>query len=131
MRRRHALLATTGALASLAGCSALSSDAAMLDLSVFNHADSPYTVYVELARPGGDQSKSEAVVYDARFELPPGGGESREEVVEKRAYIARYDAYEDDNFRTDQDHFHYYPENGEGDHFIAFDIDEEGALTHR
>ncbi|MFD1647298.1 hypothetical protein [Haloarchaeobius litoreus] len=128
--RRRALLATTGALASLAGCSVLSSGSATLDLSVFNHDDSPYTVYIELLRPGENRSRSEALVYDARFDVPADGGETREAVVEKRPYIARYDAYEDDNFLTDQDHFHYYPHD-DGDDFIAFDIDDQGTLTHR
>lgn len=121
----------TGVLTSLTGCSMLSSRSGTLDLSVFNHDDSPYTVYVELVRPGGDRSRSEAVVYDARFEVPADDGETREAVVEKQAYIARYDAYEDDTFRTDQDHFHYYPTDGADDDFVAFDIDGEGTLTHR
>ncbi|WP_440988799.1 hypothetical protein [Haloarchaeobius baliensis] len=128
--RRRALLATTGALTSLAGCSLLSSRSATLDLSVFNHADSPYTVYIELLRPDGD-SGSGAQGYDGRFDVAADGGETRDEVVEKRPYLVRYEDYEDDTFRTDQDHFHYYPANGDQDHFIAFDIHEEGTLTHR
>ena len=131
MRRRRALLAATGVLTSLAGCAAFSSSPGPLEITLFNHDDSPYDVYFELFRVGEDLARSEARVADPRIHVEPDGDVTRENVAEARPSVVRYGVYRNDNFRTDQDHMHYYPDGDAENHYIAFDVDEEGTLSYR
>lgn len=117
-------------LGGVAGCSALTSGSATLDLVVFNHADATYRVGVTLLRPDHDGSLSAARSYERTLELDPNGEARREGVAQSRRYLVRYDVVEmDEGRQTDQDHVHYYPRGG--DDTITFDLHPPGELTVR
>ncbi|WP_435095080.1 hypothetical protein [Halorubrum sp. N11] len=134
MKRRGVLLGTTTVFGGLAGCSGLSSVSATVDLDIFNHTESPYTVEFALFESGGDSSRSDARVYDESIDVEPQGRAERENIAEARPYLLRYAVYEDNSKQTDQDHIHYYPpekpENTDVD-TLAFDIDSAGIVTRR
>lgn len=130
MKRRHVILGTTAELTGLAGCSALSSQSSMLNLTVFNHTDDPYTVEMSLLRSGGDWSRSDARVYSERIDVEPQGEARRENVAETRPYLVRYSVYESNRRQTDEDHVHYYLDDGDSNS-LSFDIGSTGVLTRR
>ena len=129
--RRTVLTAGTVTVASVAGCSALSSESATLDLTLFNHVDARYTVYVSLYRSDDDLSQSDARVYSERIDVEPEGEARRASVVETRRYLVRYDVFDDDGRLTDKDHVHYYPPDDGDDDEITFDIHPPGDMTRR
>lgn len=100
----------------------------MLDLTIFSHADDPYTVEVGVFRD--ESSRSDARVYSASLDVPSEGRAERENVLEARPYLVRYSAYRDNSRLTDEGHVHYLPpEDGEAG--LTFDIDSDGSLTRR
>ncbi|NEU56227.1 hypothetical protein [Halorussus sp. MSC15.2] len=131
MRRRRVLLGATTVATALAGCSVQSSRSPMLDLVVFNHTDSPYTVEMGLFRGGGDATRAEARASDERIDVEPQGRAQRENVAETRPYVVRYNVYENNRRMTDEDHVHYYPEDDADGDSLAFDIGSEGTVTRR
>jgi hypothetical protein len=131
MKRREALLGATAVLGGLAGCSGLSSESGTIDLDVFNHAESPYTVEFGLFERGGDSSRSEARVYSESIDIVPEGRAERERIAEARPYVVRYTAYKDDSEQTDQGHVHYYPPGDGKVDTLTFDIDSSGVVTRR
>lgn len=136
MNRRQALVGTTSIIAGLAGCSRFSTQSAILDLTLFNHAETAYTVELSLFKSEGDPSRSAARVYEDRIHVPPAGRAEREAIAEVQPYITRYSVYENNTRLTDQDHIHYYPHessyvNSTAVDTLAFDINAEGGMTRR
>lgn len=129
--RRAVLGTSVGSIASLAGCSALTSRPAMLDITLFNQTDSPYTVEMSLFRVENDLSRSEARTYSASIDVEPQGEARREGVAESRQYLLRYDLFRDDSTRTDEDHVHVYPTADEEPGNLTFDIRSPGVLARR
>ena len=128
MERRQVLLGTTSVLAGLAGCSALSPQSPMLDLTIFSDAESPYTVEFELFRIG-ESFRSKA--YEEGINVEPLGEARRENVAEAQPYLVRYSVYENNRRPTDEDHVHYYPPENESDDSMTFDLTSTGILTRR
>lgn len=129
---RRAVLATGAvSIASVAGCSALSSGSATLDLTLYNHVDSPYTVEMSLYQVNDDLSRSDARAYSESIDVEPEGEARRENVTEVQQYLVRYEVYEHNSRLTDEDHVHYYPASGGNDDWIAFDIHSPGVMTRR
>lgn len=129
---RRAVLSTGAAsIASLTGCSALSSQPSTLDLLLFNHAESPYTVELSLLRVDTGLPRSDARVYSESIDVEPETEVRREGVVERQQYLVRYEVYENDSKLTDEDHVHYYPVDGWDDDWIGLDIHPPGVITRR
>jgi hypothetical protein len=128
MYRRQALTAAVGVAAGLAGCSGAGSRDGGLNLTVFNQADTPYTI--EIAFFGDGDSEGEARAYDTSLDLEPGGRRTREAVVEPRRYLVRYQAFEENSRLTAEDHVHFIP-HGTGTESLTFDIQESGEVTRR
>jgi hypothetical protein len=104
----------------------------MLDVSVFNQTETAYTVEMTLFRVGDDLHRSEARAYSASIAVDSQGEARREDVGETRQYLVQYDLYANDRSRTDDDHVHFYPTDGEGEgDELAFDIRPPGVLTRR
>jgi hypothetical protein len=103
----------------------------MLSVTVFNHAESPYTVEMTLTRTGGDGSRSDARAFSEGIDVEPDGRAGREAVAERQRYLIEYGLYEDNSKLTDQDHVHYYPGDEDENGRLAFDIDSSGVLTRR
>lgn len=109
----------------------------MLDLVVFNHTDSLYTVEFELFRTDEGSSEPEARMYSEQVDAEPqeGVGEPsttrRDAVAEARPCIVRYDVYRDNSTPTDEDHVHSFPTGDGDDDDVAFDIYSEGTLKRR
>jgi hypothetical protein len=131
MRRRTLLRGAVPLCAGLAGCSGSLSDAPMLSLTVFNHAESPYTVEMTLSRTGDGGSGSGADAFSGQIGVEPGGQAVREAVAERRPYLVEYGLYEDNSDLTDQDHVHYSPGDEDESGRLTFDIDSSGTLTRR
>lgn len=129
---RRALLATGGiSIASVAGCSALSPESPGLELILYNHADSAYTVEISLFRVDGDLSRSDARSYSGSINVGPEGEARRTDVAEVRQYLVQYEVYENNSRQTDSDHIHYYPaDSGEADG-LTFDIRPPGVMIQR
>jgi hypothetical protein len=103
----------------------------MLELILFNHTGSAFTVEMSLFRVDSDLSRSDARTYSRSIDIDPQGETRRPDVGEIRQYLVQYDVYEDNSRRTDSDHVHYYPaDDGEADG-IAFDIRPPGVMTRR
>ena len=131
MRRRTFLRGAIPLSTGLAGCSALAPEPPMLSLTVFNHAESPYTVYLTISRTTEADSRSDARAFSGGIDVGPDGRAVREDVAERRPSLIEYGLYEDDSELTDQDHFHYYPGDEDESGTLAFDIDPSGTLTRR
>jgi hypothetical protein len=131
MRRRTLLRGSVPLCAGLAGCSGLVSDPAMLSLTVFNHAESPYTIEMTLSRTGEDGSRSDARAFSGTIDIEADGEAVREEIAERRPYLVEYSLYEENSDLTDQDHVHYYPGDEDESGTLSFDIDSSGTLTRR
>ena len=132
MKRRCALsLGGSLLLTTVAGCSALRSNPSQLNMTLFNKADSPYTIEMSLFGIGDNQPRSEARAYSESIDVEPGGKAEREHVAEARRYLIRYEAYESNSHLTDEDHVHFYPSGNEGDDSVSFDIHSPGVLTRR
>lgn len=125
---QHSSIALVGGLA---GCSALSSQPSMLDLTIVNHTETPYTVVIDLLRSDGNRARSDARSYDASIDVDPQDEARRENIIEAKHYLIRYTVYENDRRETDKDHVHYYPPNNERDDELTFDIRSPGTLTRR
>lgn len=115
----------------MAGCSALSSEPRILDLTLFNHVESPFTVELSMFRTDGDLSRSDARVFEESIDVDPEGEARRTNVAELQRYLVKYDVYEENSRRTDQDHVHYYPYDGGEDDTKTFDIRQPGVMTRR
>ena len=131
MKRRTVLLGTPAIVTGLAGCSMLSSSSSMLTITVFSHADSPYTIELSLYSTSDELSGSEARGYEASIDVEPQGQAQRKNVAEARPYLVRYSVYENNRKPTDEDHVHYYPPDTGDDDSLVFDIDSTGILTRR
>ena len=129
--RRAVLGAGVLSFVSLTGCSALSSQSGMLDLELFNHADSPYTVELGLLRVESDLSRSEARVYSEAIDIEPDGEVRQKGVAENQQYLVHYEVFKDNTKLTDEDHAHYYLADDGGDDSISFDIFPPGVITRR
>ena len=130
--RRTALHAICLAvLPPLSGCSLLSSQSAMLDVAVFNHSDSPYTIELSMFRNDNDSSSRGELIYDERINVEPQGEIQQENVIKDQPYLVRYSVYEENSRQTDEGHVHYYPEDSPGESFLALDINSTGELTRR
>lgn len=103
----------------------------MLELLLFNHTDSPYTVELSLLQVDRDLSRSEARVYSEPIDIEPDGEVRQEDVAETQQYLVNYEVFKDNSKLTDEDHAHYYPDDYGGDDGIAFDIHPPGVLTRR
>ena len=128
MNRRQLLSATAGVAGCLAGCSALGSQDTGVDLTVFNQADTPYTI--EITVFGDGASESEARAYNTTINLEADGRQTREAIVEPRRYLVRYHAFEENSRLTAEGHVHFIP-SGDGTERLTFDIDPTGAMTRR
>lgn len=128
---RRSYLAAAATAASLSGCVGLQSDAGDLDLAIFNQTAVPYTVYLEVLQPTSGETLQEAAVYDETVDVEAGEDFQREAVADVARYLVRYDVFDGDGRRRDQDHVHYYPPDGGGDGSIAFDIVGDGTITRR
>ncbi|MGQ3329609.1 hypothetical protein [Halorubrum sp. FL23] len=131
MRRRTLLQGAVPLCVGLAGCSGSVSDSSMLSLTVFNHSEVPYTVEVTLLRADGSDSRSDARAFSGAIDVDPGGQAVRDAVAERRPYLVEYGLYEENSDLTDQDHVHYYPDDGNESDTLSFDIDSSGTLTRR
>lgn len=103
----------------------------MLELVLFNHTDSPYTVELSLLRVDSDLSRSEARVYSEAIDVEPDGEARREDVAETQQYLVHYEVFKNNSKLTDEDHTHYYPDDNGSDDSIAFDIHPPGKITRR
>lgn len=103
----------------------------MLDLTLFNGVDSPYTVEMGLFRVDGDLSQSDARAHSESIDVDPEGEARREDIVGIRQYLIRYEVYEDNSRRTDKDHVHYYPPGDGDDGTVTFDIHPPGVMNRR
>ena len=132
LTRRTALRAGGLAmLSALPGCSLPSSRPSLLNVAVFNHSESPYTIELSLFRNDGSSSSRGARIYDRSLDVEPEGDIRRENAVKNRPYLVRYSVYENNRRPTDEDHVHYYPADSPGEAYLAFDIDSTGVLTRR
>ena len=129
-RRTYLRLTGTALLGGLAGCSALGASSPMVDLTIYNHSEDPYTVELTMYRPDGD-TRSGARAYSASIDVQPDAEATRAAVAEKRPYRVEYDAYRANSVLTDEDHVHYLPYDGPDDVALTFDVDGSGVLTQR
>ena len=128
MERRQAILAVVGLSAGVTGCSGRQSRDGGIDLTVFNQADTAYTM--EVGFFGDGNSRADARAYTASLDIEGGSRETRATVVDSGRWLVRYSVYEDRSRLTDEDHVHYLPsENGTAS--LTFDIQETGAVTRR
>jgi hypothetical protein len=127
--RRH-FLATLAGASTLAGCSALPSGRASLDLAIFSHLDEPYEVRLRLFR-GDKQARYEAKVYDKTLSIEAEGEVQRDDFVPARQYEVRFTVFTSEGRTTQKDHVHYYPVQGKEDLYIAFDLDPGGVMRMR
>jgi len=102
----------------------------MVDLTIYNHSDDPYTVDLTLYRPDGETRSGERV-WSSSIDVQPDAEATREDIAEKRPYRVEYDSFRDNSFQTDEDHVHYLPYDGDDDGALTFDIRESGTLTER
>ena len=130
MRRRTLLRGAVPLCTGLAGCSGFSADPPMLSLTVFNHAESPYTVEVTFSRTD-EASRSDARAFSGPIDVEADGEAGREAVAERRPYLVEYGLYQENSELTDQDHVHYYPGDEDESGRLSFDIDSSGTLTRR
>jgi len=128
--RRAVLAAGAASLASVAGCAVLPSRSAALDVTLYNHTDSPYTVELSLFRVGSDLSRSDARAYSGSIDVEAESRAHLEDLAVARQYVVRYEAYERNRDPTDEGHVHFYPLDDGGD-ALAFDIHAPGVLTRR
>jgi len=132
---RRALLSASGCVvASVSGCSAVSSNTPMLRIHIYNQTDDRYRLTIRLYRVENAHDRSEARVFQDRLEVEPQGVTKREAVAEADRYLFRYNVdrlVEGDPLETAHDHAHIYPStDGEPDS-VAFDIVESGVLKKR
>ena len=125
MKRRQAITATAGLSTGVAGCSALRSDDAADDLTVFNQAAVPYAVEIEFLGDGSSESAARA--YGATLEVDPNAEQTRGTVVDSGRYLVRYGVYERDSELTDEDRV----PSGNGSTSPTSDVRESGTLTRR
>lgn len=131
MHRRSVLLGTPAVGLALSGCSALSGGSPTLDVTVVNHADSPYTIELAALDVEDGASRSERRVFDTSLDVGADDESTREDVAESRPYLVRYEAYEENSRVTDEAHVHYYPPDDGADGHLIFDVDSDGILTRR
>jgi hypothetical protein len=93
MKRREAILSATAGITGLAGCSVLSSQAGTLSVSVFNHAESSYTIELGMFE-GRDKSRPEARQYSRSIDVESAGQTRVDDIVEMGSYLLRYEVYE-------------------------------------
>ena len=128
MKRRQAILAVVGLSAGVTGCSDRQSRDRGLDLTVFNQADTAYTM--EIGFFGDGDSQGDARAYTTSLAIEGESRETRAAVVDSGRWLGRYSVYEDNSRLTDEGHVHYIPsENGTDS--LTFDIQETGAVTRR
>lgn len=131
MHRRTVLASGAIAFASIAGCSALSADSSMVDVTIYNQTDSAYSVELRLYLVDGAETRSDARVSSETIEVEPNGDVRRADVAEAQRYLVRYEVYRENTRPTDEDHVHFYPTDDEDSQSIAFDIHPPGELTRR
>jgi hypothetical protein len=129
MKRRYLLFGMVSLFSGIAGCSARLFDSPMLDLTLYNHTDNPYTVEMKIFRD--DSTRNEARVFSSRLDVEPDGQTEQENVAEAEPLVISYSVYEDNSKLTDQDHVHYYPGDSKDDDSQVFDIHSPGILTRR
>jgi hypothetical protein len=130
VKRRAFLRSTPAVLAGFAGCSLFSESSMSLTLAIFNHAEVLYGIELDVLDRDRGGDRSEARVYSKMERIDPGGEVYLEDVVEARRYSIEYELYKEDSIPTEQDHFHYIPEeSSNGD--VGLDIHEGGTLTRR
>ena len=126
------MLATGALVATLtAGCSALSRESPTLDLVLYNHVDTAYTVEMGLFRVEDGLSRSEARAYQRSIDLDPRGEVRLSDVADSRQYLVEYEVYENNDRRTDGGHVHYYPVDDDDGDRLTFDLRPPGTLTRR
>ena len=131
MKRRGVLLGTTTAISGLAGCGVPSSEDSRLDVTIFNHTETSYTIEVDIFDSTADGSRGEARVYSESITIEPEGQAEREEIAETQPLLARYDVYENNSRQTDQGHIHYYPSDDNSAESMVFDLQPPGSLVRR
>lgn len=131
MKRRGVLVGTVGVLAGLAGCSTSLTHRPALDLTVFNHTDSPYTVEIMVFKSGNNRSRSDARLYDTSLDVSADGKAVREDAFEEQRCLVRYRVYRNNSELTDRGHIHYYPPDGGQEDGLAFDVHSSGRLMRR
>lgn len=108
-RRRFLRAGAAGALAALAGCSAVPAPRPKLDLSVSNARDAAVDLDVRFFRPNVTE-RSEALAYRNSVEVPPDTGSddpwTDEDIVSDRPYRIEI---EDRSARSSR-HYHYRPD---------------------
>lgn len=129
--RRTVLATGAVSIASVAGCSTLTSSPPMLDLAVFNQTEHPYTVALRLLRVGSDHARNEARAYASTIDIAPQGETRQTDVAEARQYLVEYDLFRNDSERTEADHVHFYPTEGTENDTLTFDIRSPGVMTER
>lgn len=129
--RRNMIATSTVLLASVAGCSTLTSGSSKLDLTLFNQTDILYTVEMSLFHTGSDRSRSEARVYSESIDVDPQGEAQREDVAESQQYLVKFELFRENSRLTDEDHIHFYPTDDAEDDSLAFNIHQPGVMTRR
>ena len=113
-RRRFLQAGAAGALAGLAGCSAVPAPRPSLDLTVSNVRDTAVDLGVRFFRPNVTE-RSEALAYRNSVEISPDAGSDEpwtaEDVVSDRPYRIEV---EDRSARSSH-HYHYRPDCSDDD----------------
>ncbi|WP_231899198.1 hypothetical protein [Halorubrum trapanicum] len=129
-RRRFLRAGAAGALAGLAGCSAVPAPRPMLDLTVSNVRDTAVYLGVRFFRPDVAE-RSEALVYRNSVEIPPGDSDdpwTAEDVVSDRPYRIEI---EDRSARSSH-HYHYRPDCSDDDPYdigVLVRFNPDGGVT--
>lgn len=101
-----------------------------LTLAIFNHTEVLYSIDLDVLDRDRGSDRSEARVYSKIERINPGGEVYLEDVAKTRRYIIEYSLYKEETIPTEQDHFHYIPEDASGGD-VGLDINEGGTLSHR
>lgn len=130
-RRRFLRAGAAGALAGLAGCSAVPAPRPLLDLTVSNMRDTAVDLGVRFFRPNVTE-RSEALVYRNNVEVPPdadsGDPWRAEDIVSDRRYRIEI---EDLSARSSH-HYHYRPDCSDDDPYdigVLVRFNPDGGVT--
>lgn len=113
LSRRHALLLGSSlGITTLSGCAQLPYVGPQLTLTLLNFDSTRHFLHVELLRAEG-RERSESVILDEEFELPPPNEEAaaferrKPNIVESHPYIVRAHLNDDQATRND---YRFYPD---------------------
>ncbi|WP_424015396.1 twin-arginine translocation signal domain-containing protein [Halorubrum xinjiangense] len=130
-RRRFLRAGAAGALAGLAGCSAVPAPRPMLDLTVSNVRDTAVDLGVRFLRSDVTE-RSEALVYRKNVEVPPDAGSDDPWTVEDILSDRPYRIEVEDRSTRSSHHYHYQPDCSDDDPYdigVLVRFNPEGGVA--